>query len=683
MRWVSLIVVFYVGSQAWANEPLEEIRVIAHPLSEQGAAQSLSVLSGQDLAEKVAGSLGATLAGEAGIQSASFGSAVGRPVIHGLGGARVKTTEDRIDSLDVSVTSSDHAVTIEPFIANQITVLKGASTLLYGSGAIGGVVDVETGRIPTAIPDDSFAGKLELRANDNANASTAALRLDGLLQDQIAWHVDAFARDADDYDIPDFVESQALREREEAEVGEVGEVQHERDVLLGSTLQNKGGALGFSKFGDKGFAGISISTLDAQYGLVGGHEEEEEEGQSMPDSDGTGMIDMQQFRVDLDSQLLNPFAGADSFKVRLGINDYQHQEVEASGEIGTEFDNQAWEGRAELEHASIAGFEGVLGLQLGGRKFSAIGEEAFVAPVETDSAGIFWVGEKSFKKFDLETGLRFEKQKHKPSEIALSDTEYSSFSSSLGFVWPVSDSIRLSALLDYSSRAPSIEELYSMGPHLATSSFEVGNSDLSEESVLAFTLTANVQSALYDINISLYSMQFDDFIYQANTGEFIDELPVLVYQQSDATFTGIDVKADFHLSEFAGGDFDVNVLFDLVNASLDKSDVQGLVNRNLPRIPARRIGLGLAWTDLQWKYSLDATRVSAQSDTAEFELPTAAYYDIGVSINRFVELGDKQFNIFLHGRNLSNQEQRHHTSIVKDFAPAPGRRFEIGLRLKF
>ena len=161
------------SSDSSLERHIEEIRVLAHPLAEEGSAQSITVLSGEELAKNVQGSLGETLKGEAGIQTASFGSAVGRPVIHGLGGARVKTTQDRIDSLDVSVTSGDHAVSVEPFIANQITVLKGASTLLYGSSAIGGVVDVETGRIPRQLPDEA-QGRAQIRAADNANALTGA-----------------------------------------------------------------------------------------------------------------------------------------------------------------------------------------------------------------------------------------------------------------------------------------------------------------------------------------------------------------------------------------------------------------------------------------------------------------------------------------------------------------------------
>ena len=201
------------------DHDIEEVVVRAHLLSDGGASQSIDVLSGDALADSVRGSLGETVANIVGVRNASFGSAVGRPVIHGLGGARVKTTEDRIDSLDVSVTSTDHAVAVEPFIANQITILKGASTLLYGSGAIGGVVDTETGRIPVALNEEGLTGRAEVRAADNADATTAAFRLDGNAGDNFAWHVDAFSREADDYEFAGELESQALRdsEGEEAE----------------------------------------------------------------------------------------------------------------------------------------------------------------------------------------------------------------------------------------------------------------------------------------------------------------------------------------------------------------------------------------------------------------------------------------------------------------------------------
>ena len=168
---------------------LEEVLIIAHPLADNGTAQAVTVLSGEELSRTVSGSLGETLSGEAGIQSASFGTAVGRPIIHGLAGARVKTTLDRIDTLDVSVTSGDHAVGVEPFLTDQVTVLRGSSTLLYGSGAIGGVVDAATNRIHSEVPEET-SGRVQLRTADNANASNGAFAVDALLGASVVLHVD-------------------------------------------------------------------------------------------------------------------------------------------------------------------------------------------------------------------------------------------------------------------------------------------------------------------------------------------------------------------------------------------------------------------------------------------------------------------------------------------------------------
>jgi len=196
-------------------EAFEEIVILGHPLAAEGLATPTDILTGQELEQKLADSIGATVATEPGIHNASFGVAVGRPVIHGLGGARVRVMEDRIDAMDVSVTSGDHAVTVAPFVADRVEIFKGPSALLYGSGAVGGVVDTRTGRIPRAALDD-LSGKLDLRWADNGNAGNGSFRLDGGAGN-FAWHLDGFRRKADDYEIPGFAESARLRAMEEEE----------------------------------------------------------------------------------------------------------------------------------------------------------------------------------------------------------------------------------------------------------------------------------------------------------------------------------------------------------------------------------------------------------------------------------------------------------------------------------
>lgn len=710
---VASVSLLSVPFNALGQQELEEIIVTAHPLASQGTAQAITILSGDDLDQRRQGSLGETIAGEAGINSASFGSAVGRPVIHGLAGARVKTTEDRIDSMDVSVASGDHAVTIEPFIANQINILKGASTLLYGSGAIGGVIDVETGRIPNQLPEDDFNAKVELRGMDNSNATTAAARIDGKLSNNIAYHVDLFNRDADDYDIPGFAESEAFHDAEEQHEEEHEEEhedehadeehhdEHEEEevfgVLEGSRLKNSGGAIGLSFVGDRGFAGFSVSKLDAEYGLVGGHGHEEEHGEEEhhdeeeehedeheedeheheDEEEGVGIIDMKQTRFDFEAQLNNPFAGFEFINFRFGLNDYEHAEIEGNGELGTLFENDAWEARILAKHNPFSGINGSLGLQLNDREFSALGEEAFVPPVSTDSIGLFWVGEKNFDSFDLEFGARYEQLEHKPTQDELSNLDFNTTSASVGIVAPINDALALSALLDFSSRAPSIEELYSNGPHLATQSFEIGDPNLQEESASAISFSAQYETRKLNFNATLYFMKFSDFIYQTNTGEELDELPVFIYEQNDAEFAGLDAKLELHLAVIANGDLDLVLLFDTVSAELTNT------NTNLPRIPADRAGISLEWKSTVWDTELSYTQVSSQTDVADFELPTESYNDVSLFINRKIAFGENQLSLFLHGRNLTDDEQRNHASFVKDLAPAAGRRFEIGVRMEF
>ena len=639
--WLTILITLPVFADDQEKVAIEEIIITTHPLSEGGAAQAITTLSGDELASKLQGSLGETVSAEPGIHSASFGAAVGRPVIHGLGGARVKTTQDRIDSLDVSVTSSDHAVSIEPFIADRINILKGASTLLYGSGAIGGVVDVETGRIAKALPDRAFQGRAEIRMADNADARTAALRLDGAAGDKLAWHLDAFSKEGDDYEIPGPAK-----------------------LLPGSAFDSSGTAAGVSYISNRGYVGVSVSEIDAAYGLV-----------VAEDGGAPGTIELEQTRFDFDGHLDLPFAGFSELNVRFGVNDYQHLEIEGSGEIGTVFENDAWEGRFELAHDPLLEFNGQIGLQLSGREFSAIGEEAFVPPVESDTAGLFWLGERNFEQFDIEAGARLDRVKYKGTAGNL---DFSTVSASLGIVYPVGDRITLSGLLDLSSRAPAIEELFSNGPHLATQSFEVGDTQLEKETATALTFTANYQTEKLEANVTLYSMQFDDFIYQQNTGEFEDDLPLFLYRQNDARFIGLDFEAKFALGNLASGETHLALLADFVNAEIKISG-----NQNLPRIPPARFGAGLEWNNQVWSAAFNIVRVSGQNDIADFELASAAYDDISLRINRRFLIGENELDLTLHGRNLGDDEQRHHASFIKDFAPAPGRRVELGVRYQF
>ena len=261
-------------------------------------------------------------------------------------------------------------------------------------------------------------------------------------------------------------------------------------------------------------------------------------------------------------------------------------------------------------------------------------------------------------------------------------------------IFPISDSLTLSGLLDYSTRAPSIEELFSYGPHIATGSYEIGNPDFDEEEAFNFTLTANYQTGPLSLTANIYRTAFDGFIYEVDIDETVensglttgvdtafDDLPIFQYFQNDATVTGLDIAADIALGELGNGDLNLSFLYDTVDAELDETPDEG--NRNLPRIPASRFGIGLDWSSDVWTASVDYLSVSDQDETTQNELPTDSYNDLAIFINRKIELQGNDLDLFFHGRNLTDDEQRHHTSIVKDIGPAPGRTLEIGARYQF
>ncbi len=666
-------------------EIVEEVVVIAHPLAADGLSQASSVLTGQQLHRNASNGIGDTLGRQPGIQSAQFGSAVSRPVIRGLAGPRVRIMEDRIDALDVSVTSADHAVTIEPFLAERIEVLKGSSTLLYGSGAIGGVVDIDTGRIPSSVPDAPITGGVETRYDDASDGNNTIIKLNGGIGEHFAWHLDGNWKDGDDYEIPGFAESRRLRALEEEE-HEEGEEEHEeeeeaRGELPGSAFDFESYAGGVSYVDDWGFFGVAVSRIEADYGLPGGHEHEHEgeEGgeEEEEEEEGNPILDMEQTRIDLELDVRDPFGPFNALNLRLGINDYEHTEIEGNGEAAIDYSNEAWELRGELTYEE-GNWLGVVGFQHNDREFSAIGfeEEAFTPPVDSTDTGIFWLGERSFDNWDLETGVRVGRVEHDPE--ANSSESFTTYAFSIGAVVPLSDSLRLGLLLDQSSRAPISEELYSNGPHIATNAFEIGDPNLDNEVATGLSATLNFTGGVWEGEATVYYNRFSDFIYEQANGEVEDGLPVYEWLQDDADFMGVDLEASVRVAQWEGGEARVRGMFDYVSAEVDISG-----DDDLPRIPPLRYGGGVSLQFGPVLAAVDYLRVQEQRDTAEFELRTDSYNDLRVYIGADIPVGETTVGVFLHGKNLTDDEQRNHASFIKDVAPAPGRTVEAGVRIQF
>ena len=483
------------------------------------------------------------------------------------------------------------------------------------------------------------------------------------------------------------------------EEGHEDEHGHEEEVhghLPGSGLEVRGGSVGFSTVGDRGFVGFSVSRLASEYGIPGhshdhghhddheeeGHHDDEEHADDHEDEalhedevEGTPVVDLEQTRIDVEAELAEPFDGFESLNVRLGINDYEHVENEA-GEVGTAFGNKAWEARAELTHGPVGGWRGALGVQFGDREFSVVGEEAFTPPVDTSSVGLFWVGERSIGELGLEAGLRYERVAHDPARG--SSRDFSGFSTSLGVIVPLGQGWEGTLLADYSSRAPVGEELFSDSPHPGTGVFEIGDPDLGQEQArnLAATLTGGGRG--WSMQGTFYYTDFADFIYQAATDEERDGFDVRRYAQANATFPGFEVEGRVTIAAWGARRLALGAFFDTVSPQLDISG-----NDNLPLIPPDRAGVSLEFTSDRLRVNVDYVRASEQDDVAEFELPSDGYDDLRARIAWRFRPGDMTVDLFVAGRNLTDDEQRLHTSVVKDLAPQPGRMIEAGLRMRF
>jgi iron complex outermembrane receptor protein len=628
------------------NVQLPGITVTASPLAEPGAEliQPSAVLSGTELNDRRGNTIGETVNQIPGVQSSYFGAGVGRPIIRGLEGSRVQVLEGGISSLDLSGASNDHAVTIDPFLADQVEVLKGPSTLLYGAGAIGGVVNVVDGRIPES-PVDGVHGRAQISGDTVDDGRNGVARVDAG-NGEFALHADYSRHFSDDYDIP------------------------QDGTLLNSDASTRSSALGVGYTGASAFAGVSVSQFEDHYGIPVGPRD----GPIDPDVETT-RIDMHQTRIDFKAGLLQPLSWLDRLTVRFGHNDYEHTEHPADTEEGTLFQNKGYEVRVEAVHAPIGAWRGSFGLQYGDRDFSAIGEETIVPNTNIKEAGLFLVEKADFNPLKIQLGVRYDDNKLDPQTG--DRATFNALSLSGGATWNFTEQWHVALNLDRAQRAPDEEALFVNGAHDATGSFEIGDPSLNKETSNQVDVALHYHSDDVQASIGAYVNRFDDFIYLVDTGQEEEGLPVRQWSQHDATFHGFEGEAKVKIAENDWGRFDVRAFGDTVRAKL--TDGAG----NLPRIAPSRLGATLMWSRNSWRASLGAIHYAKEDHLAPFETPTDGFTLINAHLSYDIKAGPADWELFVDGNNLSNQEARMATSFLKDRAPLPGRAVIFGVRTFF
>ncbi len=626
------------------EKTLDKVIVKADPLGNdvEGLVQPATVITGADLDTKKSNTLGETVTSIPGVTSSYFGPGVGRPVIRGQDGARVAILANGMASDDVSNVSQDHAVSIEPFLADQIEVIKGPTNLLYGSGAIGGIVNAADGRIATAPLDAGLSGRAETRYDNGSNGFTQLLRAD-IGGDGYALHADGVYRDNEDVSGPN-------------------------GDIANSAVQTRTGAIGASHFGDWGYAGASLSRYLNEYGNPA------EPGDAI---DPGVTLNMQQTRFESKAGINNPINGIEIVKLGYTYTDYQHTEFEGS-DVGTQFFSEGHQFRAEGVHSSNESHKGAFGIQAQKKSFEAIGAEAFIPSTSSQGAGLFIVEQFTKGRMKSEIGARIDRNQSEAD--GFNSRSFSLYSLSAAGRYALSDRVDFTLNLDHAERSPVEEELYSDGVHAATAAYEIGDPDLAKERADQIEIGLHVHDERYEAKISLYRSRFKDYIYLSDTGLEVDDdgelLPVRQWRQDDSTFTGYEAEFIYKISANSF-DHQLRLFVDGVRAEIDGGG-------NLPRIPASRYGAGWDWQSGKWQGGIGVVRSDAQNDTADYETPTDGYTLVNANINYILHDGDDaSWELFLQGSNLGNREARSATSAIKDLVPLPGRAISAGIRVYF
>ncbi|KAI3592218.1 Zinc-regulated outer membrane receptor [Cupriavidus sp. U2] len=668
-----------------ATPTLKEVVVTANPLGSDlnDMVAPVSTLGRDALAVRQASTLGETLNSMPGVTSSYFGPNASRPIIRGLDGDRIKVLQNGGSTLDASTLSYDHAVPIDPLVAEKIEVVRGPAALMYGGNAVGGVVNVIDNRIPRD-PITGVSGAANVSGTIGGDKGRNASGLLEAGNGKFAVHADAFVRQTSDLRIPGYARSGTQRANQPLPEGE----SEAYGKIPNTNAHQEGGSMGGSYTWADGFVGANWSTYRNDYGTP---------------AEEDARIKMRQDRFALEGESRN-LAGAtngifESVKGKFSYTDYEHREIEG-GETGTTFKNHGWDARLEATHGKIGNMTGVIGTQFGHTDFSALGEEAFVPSTTTDNAAFFVFEELPLipsGDLKLNFGGRLDHSKVKSSANGndrFSDAErsFNAGSASAGLLYKLNPVWTVTSNLSYTERAPTFYELYANGPHLATGSFEVGDPNAAKERATSIDLGMRFKQGNHSGSVSGYYSRFQNYLALLNTGGYRDAegnvvaagsdgaLPELQYAGVPATLYGFEAEGKTRLLQkmlTTSDSLDFEARADYVHGE-NRSNGQPL-----PRLSPLRLGGSLVYAAGPWGARVNVDWNARQSRVPTGDTPTDAYTMLGVALTYKMKLSGTQTLFYVRGDNLTNTEARSATSILRDIAPLPGRSVRIGMRTQF
>lgn len=708
-----------------ADTETDRILVLADPLGDRGPddlVRPVSVVAGDELERRRSANLGELLDGVPGVSNSDFGPGVGRPTVRGLQGSRVQVLEDGMGVSDVSREGADHAIGLDVTRAEQIEVFRGPATLLYGSGAAGGVVNVVSGRFSPEVPDAfGLDGRVSYGFNGNDRQGrlgvAAPLGLDAVLR------ADYSIRRTDNFDIKGFQQ--------------LGSDAGTRGELLASAVESDSAALSTVFRGDWGHFGLGVSYLNYQYDIPKLFDPRPRELGGL--SDHFDQINMESLRFDIRGEWLNPVQGLSVARLKMSHTSFEMDEAERfftrtpeggifdRTVVEAEFDNTEFDTRLELVHNPIGNWRGVLGLQFTDRDFVSgdpRGDDRgfYVRPNETQTLAAFLLEELPTDFGRVELGARIERVRSSADDVfgyrvtgvsladgnflafpeQLGSRSFTPFSLSAGAVIDIGSDYHARAVITRSERAPSPEQLYAFGRHPSAGTFEIGDPNLGKEAYTNFELGFDRHSGPFQFEAAVFYNRVSDFIFlaseddgtgnpvgvndignRAGEGAAADCAPgagglcrlrnqLVFNEQVDAEFYGVEFQS---VSQIATGNvpLDFRVSGDYVRGKLRSG------GGNLPRITPMRLGAGFDTGFGDWDLSVDFQRVFRQTNTAVAESETGSFNLVGFDLT-WTPVLFRNAQVFVQGRNLLNEDGRRHQSFFKEDAPIIGRSITTGLR---
>ncbi len=694
----SALATFAAASPAWADQAPSDQDSHAQTSSQiivtapfernrQDVISGVSVLQGEALTQSLRPTLGETLDRIPGVSATSFGPNASRPVLRGLQGERVRILTDGIGAFDVSNTSADHAVVINPLLAERIEVLRGPATLLFGSSAIGGVVNVIDKRIPRAIPDEAAHVDLLASYGSAANERSIGAAVDVPVSDKFVVHADGSYLKTGDLHVGDYVLAPKARLTALANAGDETDDQIAQGIDLAANAALRGklpnsqaetwtAGVGAALITETGNLGIAYSRYDSLYGIPVRYAIRPGDEQEGP------RLDVRQDRFDLRAEVETGGDFIKSIRARAGFASYRHFELEPDGAVGTAFYNEGIEGRLELVQADKGPWKGASGVQYFTRDFNVIGDEAFLPKSSTQQLGVFTLQQFDIGALKLEGGARYEHTVLEATPLPdqaqffSGKRTFDTVSGSVGASYGFSPDWRFGVNLSRTVRAPSGEELFANGPHAGTQAFEVGNPDFKTERAWGLEAVLRGKGKGYTFEASAYHNWFSNFIFEDLTGGTEEGLPVFQFSQGSARYYGFEIQGTVTLASFNGMDLVADGLADYVHATIENVGPA-------PRIPPMRVQGGLALNgskvdlrgEVEW--SNNQTRITA------FETQTNSFTLVNAEINVRPWGNERPLSFALSANNIFNVDARRHASILKDFAPLGGRDIRVTARASF